>query len=156
MIKACFIPRLAFRPSGTFTVDGMIGMDSTAAMALGLVVNEKHHDKFVKTDIITDDGTLNNWCVTYEGSHFALFECGAQFNPLDPVSTKGMREMVAEGFEHCYEKPFGCSWGIFGNSKERVTRIGEACNNYHLWMKKIKKTFDPNTVADPSMYIEAD
>jgi len=154
MIKACFIPRLAFRPSGTFTVDGMIGMDSSAAMALGLAVNEKHHDKFVKKDAITDDGTLNSWSITYEGSHFALFECGAQYSSIDPVSIKGMNEMMAEGIELCFNTPFGCSWAIF--DKDRVKRIGEACGGHHLWMKKIKKAFDPNTTACPSKYIEAD
>ena len=154
MIKACFIPRLALRPSGTFAVDGMIGMDTTGAMALGLIVDEKHRNKWVEKGIIVDDGTLNNWAITYEGSHFALFECGYQFSSIDSDSIKGYNEMMAEGFDLCYKTPFNLSWAVFGEAE--MPRIGPACNNHHLWMKKIKKAFDPNTVSDPSMYISGD
>ena len=112
MIKACFIPRLAFRPSGTFAVDGMIGMDTTGAMALGLIIDEKHRNKWVEKGIIVDDGTLNNWAITYEGSHFALFECGHQFSSIDSDSIKGYNEMMAEGFDLCYKTPFNLSWAV--------------------------------------------
>jgi hypothetical protein len=27
--------------------------------------------------------------------------------------------------------------------------------DYHLWLRKIKKTFDPNGVSEPAMYISA-
>jgi glycolate oxidase len=154
MIKACFIPRLAFRPSGTFAVDGMIGMDTTGAMALGLTIDEKHRNKWNEKGIFVDDGTLNNWAITYEGSHFALFECGYQFSSINSDSIKGYNEMMAEGFNLCYQTPFNLSWAVFGEAE--MPRIGPACGNHHLWMKKIKKTFDPNTVSDPSMYISGD
>jgi glycolate oxidase len=154
MIKACFIPRLALRPTGTFAVDGMIGMDTTGAMALGLTVDEQQRNKWVKKGIITDDGTLNNWAITYEGSHFALFECGYQFSSIDVDTIKGYNEMMAEGFDICYKTPFNLSWAVFGEAE--MPRIGPACGNHHLWMKKIKKAFDPNTVSDPSMYISGD
>ena len=86
MLKACFIPRLALRPTGTFAVDGHIGMDTAAAMSLGLIVDEKHRNKWNEKGIIMDDGTLNNWAITYEGSHFALFECGYQFSVINRES----------------------------------------------------------------------
>jgi len=154
MIKACFIPRLAFRSTGTFAVDGMVGMDTNAAMGLGLDVDEKHRDKWNEEGIFMDDGTLNSWSVTYEGSHLALFECGYGYNTIREESYTGYLKMIDEGVEHCFNTPFSNSWGIFG--KDRVPRIGEACCGYHLWMKKIKKAFDPNTASCPSNYIEAD
>jgi hypothetical protein len=132
----------------------MIGMETTGAMALGLTVDEKHRNKWNAKGIICDDGTLNNWAITYEGSHFALFECGYQFSSIDEASIKGYNEMMAEGFNLCYQTPFNLSWAVFGEAD--MPRIGPACGNHHLWMKKIKKAFDPNTVSDPSMYISGD
>jgi hypothetical protein len=129
-------------------------MDTVSAMALGLTVDEKHRNKWIKKGIITDDGTLNNWAITYEGSHFALFECGYQFSSINTDSIKGYNEMMAEGFDLCYQTPFSLSWAVFGEAE--MPRIGPACGNHHLWMKKIKKAFDPNTVSDPSMYISGD
>jgi hypothetical protein len=32
---------------------------------------------------------------------------------------------------------------------------GPHLDNYHLWLRKIKKTFDPNGVSEPAMYISA-
>jgi glycolate oxidase len=154
LLKACFIPRLAFRPTGTFAVDGMIGMETTGAMALGLTVDEQLHNKWNEKGIIFNDGTLNNWSITYEGSHFALFECGYQFSSIDMDSINGYNKMMAEGFDNCYNTPFSLSWAVFG--EEQMPRIGPACGNHHLWMKKIKKAFDPNTVSDPLMYISGD
>jgi hypothetical protein len=150
MIKACFIPRLSFRPAGTFGVDGMIGMDTTDQMALGLGDDEAHFQKWRKTGILFDCGDLNNWSVAYEGSHFALFECGWQFSSIDERSWKPYQQMTAEGFEICYKKPYSISWSIMG--AEELKKIGPVCMNYNNWMYKIKNTLDPNIVSDPSLY----
>jgi len=150
MVKSCFIPRLAFRPTGTFGVDGMIGMDTADAMADGLGDDEAHFKKWTKTGIIMDNGDLNNWSVTYEGSHWALFECGWQFSSIDPVSYNGYQQMTAEGFDICFKKPYSISWSMMG--VDPLKRIGPVCMHYPTWMSKVKKTFDPRTTADPTLY----
>jgi glycolate oxidase len=150
MVKSCFIPRLAFRPSGTFGVDGMIGMETADAMGVGLVDDEAQFQKWRKTGIIVDDGNINNWSVTYEGSHWALFECGYQFSSIDMDSIKGYQKMTAEGFDICYKKPYAISWAVMG--PDDMKRIGPVCMNYPTWMGKVKKTFDPKTTADPTLY----
>ena len=30
---------------------------------------------------------------------------------------------------------------------------GPHCSNYHIWLRKIKETFDPDNVSDPGCYI---
>jgi hypothetical protein len=152
-IKACHILRLAARPTGSFSVDGMVGMESTDAMALGLIKDKVHHDKFSQMNALYDDGNTNNWSITYEGSHFALFECGAQYGSLDPEACKLMVQMRAEGMEICAKTPFSNSWGVFGGAGEAIKPLSVRANNYHIWMKKIKRAFDPNEVSDPSNYI---
>ena len=151
MIKSCFIPRLAFRPTGTFGVDGMVGMDTADAMALGLVADEAHFKKWTQKGIMMDNGDLNNWSVTYEGSHFALFECGWQFSSIDMESIKGYQQMTAEGWDICYKTPFSISWAIGGKGEPGPDWSGvlelpgldaqdEKCPRSH-------------TVADPMNYI---
>ena len=34
-------------------------------------------------------------------------------------------------------------------------RYGPHCMNYHLWLQKIKETFDPQNIADPGFYISS-
>jgi len=154
MIKACFIPRLAFRLTGTFQVDGMIGMDTQDAASLGLKVNEGHRDKYARMGVIMEDGTLNSWGVSFEGTHFALFECGQQYSAINMESIKGRQQMENEGFEICYKTPFSFSW--VARCEEFLKRIGPTCCNFHDWMRKIKKNFDPNCVSDPMNYIPAE
>jgi hypothetical protein len=154
MIKASFIPRLAFRLTGSFTVDGMVGMDSQDAAALGLKLDEVHRNKYAARGVIMDDGTLNSWGVPFEGAHFALFECGHQFNPLDEKSCNGMRQMQQDGMEICLKTPFSISWASLG--AEDLNLVGPLCQNYPVWMRKIKKAFDPRTVSDPTGYTSAE
>jgi hypothetical protein len=152
MIKSCFIPRLAFRPSGTFDVDGMGGMDTADQMALGLEIDEGLQTKWAKTGSVVCCGDLNNWSVTYEGSHFAMFECGTQFSSIDMASIKGFNQMRQEGMEICFKKPFSFAWAVGGPA---LPRLGPLCFNYPDWMRKVKKAFDNNDTADPVNYISA-
>ena len=147
MMRACFIPRLAFRLSGAFDVDGMLGIDSLDHCSLGLEVDAAHRDKYAEKGIIMDDGTLNSWAVSYEAGHMGLFECGHQYNPTRDESAKGMMEMVREGLGKCFDTPFALGWAFFG-----AELLGPHCGNYHRWMPKIKKMFDPNNASDPMGY----
>jgi glycolate oxidase len=148
VVKSCFIPRLAFRPTGTFGVDGFLGMESADHMAMGLTMDEQHHDKWTGKGYIMDDGDINNWAVTYEGSHLALFECGHQFSSIDMDSVNGYARMSAEGMDIACKTPFAFNWSFFP-----AVMVGPLCCNFQDWMLKVKMTFDPNTAADPTNYI---
>jgi len=151
MIRACFIPRLAFRLSGTFTTDGMMGQETIDNCALSLKIDGRLRDKYVETGDIMDDGIYNNWGVTYEGGHWALLEGGYQYDPIDKDSSEGMVEMQKDGTREALELPVGGqSWTAMGL---RVKEVGPTCGNFQNWIYKIKNTFDPNTVSDPSSYI---
>ena len=81
----------------------------------------------------------------------SLFECGQQFSSIDMDSVRGRAEMEQEGWEICYNTPFSFSW--VGRGDEFLGRLGPECCNFHEWMRKIKRTFDPNTVSDPMNYV---
>jgi len=150
IIKACFIPRLAFRPTGTFGVDGFLGMESSDHMAMGLAMDEQHHDKWTGKGYIMDDGDINNWAVTYEGSHWSLFECGHLFSSIDMDSINGYAQVTAEGVEIARKTPFAFNWSFFP-----AEMVGPLCCNFQNWMRKIKKSFDPGAVSDSTNYINS-
>jgi glycolate oxidase len=154
MVRACFIPRLAFRCTGTFFVDGVVAMDSVDHMVEALKWDEGHRNRWAEKKVIMDDGTINNWAVTFEGSHFALAECGHPFSSIDEFSFKGMQEMVVEGEDQCMKAPYAWTWTANGPAVYET--VGPASCNYHTWMRKIKKTFDPNNVGDEKRYIAAE
>jgi hypothetical protein len=82
----------------------------------------------------------------------------AQYDPYDSASLKAARQFIDElfdppsGFNH-YGVPSrgGCL------QIEPVTHIhqnwGPLYDNYDVWLKKIKKMLDPNTVGDWTAYI---
>jgi len=154
MIKSCFIPRLAFRPTGIFCVDGIVGMETVEHAAYVLKTDETHRNEYAQKGVIMDDGTINSWGVSFEGSHFALTECGHPFGSLNQDSINGMMEMMMKGRDICTKNSFAISWSLMGDMD--MQNIAPLCFNYQNWMKKIKKTFDPNIVSDPKMYVTPD
>jgi len=153
MVKACFIPRLAFRVTGTFNCDGMMGQESLDNMALALKTDRRLRDKYAAKGVILDDGTYNNWGVVYEGGHLSVIEGGYPFSSTDINATLGFAEMAKEGTEMALKLPVGMGWVVMG---EAVKAFGPRFGNLQNWMKKIKKTLDPDVVSDPIGYISAD
>jgi glycolate oxidase len=156
MIKSCFVPRTAFRPAGSFTVDGMLAHGTIDNCALGLKLDGGLREKYVKKGTIGDDGTYNSWGCTFESAHMALFECGHFFDPLDEESSKAMVQMCDDGVDICLKTPVNLCWGTMGGMMlfgSKPVAIGPLCYNYQNWMRKIKKAFDPNSVSDLSGYI---
>jgi glycolate oxidase len=151
MIKACFIPRLAFRPTGAFEVDGITGMDTIDHCTEALIIDEAHRDKYAAMGGIMDDGTINNWGVVFEGGHLALTECGQQFSSTDDSSIDQTEKMIGEGLEISLKTPIAINWSFFG-----AGIFGPHCYNFQNWMRTIKKTLDPKLVFDTSYYIPVD
>ena len=150
MVRSSLIPRLAFRLTGSFTVDGMLGMDTIEHCAMGLKMDERIKEKYSAKGAILDDGTYNTWGVVWEGGHFAHYECGHQFDPGDEKSRQYTGEMIEEGMQTVLSVPFAIAGMAFGDLSKVV---GPLCYNFPDWLRKIKKTFDPNNVSDATTYI---
>jgi glycolate oxidase len=152
MIRGCFIPRTAFRISGTFTCP-LNGQESVDHCTMGLEL-DKDFDRYRESGVLLWDGTNNMWGVSFEGSHFALFECGHMYNPLDEESSIGTQTMLDEGEQIQLKTPLAISWMAMGD--EQVQKVGPLCGNVQNWQRQIKRTFDPNTVSDIAGYISPD
>jgi len=149
MLKACFIPRLAFRCTGTFGCDGMMAQENIDSCALALKMDRSLRDKYSEKGVIMNDGTYNNWGVVYEGGHLGVLEGGYSFSSTND-SFKVFGEMVKEGTDQSLKIPISMGWMAMGG----MARVyGPYLCNVDKWMIKIKNTFDPKTACDPSGYI---
>jgi len=149
MVKACFIPRLAFRCTGTFGCDGMMAQENLDSCALALKMDRNLRDKYCEKGVIMNDGTYNNWGVVYEGGHLGVLEGGYSFSSTNE-SYKGFGDMMHEGSEIALKTPISMGWTASG---EMAKIFGPHLGNVQNWMRKIKKTFDPDIVCDPAGYI---
>jgi glycolate oxidase len=151
MIKGCFIPRTAFRLTGAMTCP-LTGSDSVDHCAMGLSFDQEFRRKYDESGVLMDDAVNEMWGVAFEGAHFALCECGHFWGPQDEESGKGVLQMMEEGRKIQLKTPLAVNWMGMG---ERAKELGPLCYDYHDWMRKVKKTLDPNAVSDPSNYISA-
>jgi glycolate oxidase len=151
MIKSCFIPRLAFRPAGSFACP-LQGSESIDHMAFGLSFDDEFRRKYDEKSLLLNDGNNGMWGVAFEGGHMALFECGHMYSPIDADSFKAGKQMLVEGEEIALKAPFSIGWGLMMNFK--VEKLGKYFCNQQNWQRKIKMVFDPYYTADASGYIE--
>jgi len=149
MIKGCFIPRLAFRPTGAFTCV-LNASDSVYHCAMGLKM-DADFDRYRENGTIMFDGTNNMWGVAFEGGRWALCECGHLYDPTDEESSRLTVQMVQEGDELKLKTPLATNWMIM--SDESVREFGPMVGNLQNWQRKVKKAFDPNTVSETTNYI---
>jgi hypothetical protein len=153
MIKMCFVPRSAFRLGGAFACP-LQAMENVSHITMGLAIDKEFRKKYDEKDLLGDDGTNNMWSVPFEGGHWAIFECGHNYDPTDKASYESMLEMMNEGEEIGFKVPLGPF--LRGTGHEGANKFGPFRYNYHEWMRKLKKGLDPNTTMDPTNYIWPD
>ena len=77
-----------------------------------------------------------------------------RYDPHDPDSVKAAAELASASNKLVTESKLGINLVEGGLSyMDEVHDIaGPKSLNYHVWMKKIKKAFDPNLVSESSWY----
>jgi hypothetical protein len=70
----------------------------------------------------------------------------------DPQAVRASAEIIEAGCNAAIEQAMGIPIAAFGCEMNK--RFGPACRNYPVFMSKIKKALDPNTVSDPFFYAE--
>jgi glycolate oxidase len=154
MVKSCFIPRLSFRTAGSFCCP-LQGADTIDhAMVTGLSKDDAFRRKYDDQNLLFNDGSNGMWGVSFDGGHYALFECGHMYSPTEGDSWTAAAEMMGEGGEIALKEPFSIGWTVMGH--DVVNTLGPLFNNVQNWQRKIKKALDPNTTADPMGYIKSE
>jgi glycolate oxidase len=109
--------------------------------------------KYIKTGLIVDDGADNGWGVMYEHGHMGHMDQIVLADPTNPAAGKGLRGFMEESWRICIEKPCGWPQTVMGDRANDL--FGPRTSNYHLWARRIKKTFDPNGLSESTHYITA-
>lgn len=142
--------RCAYRPTGAFC-SAMGGMDTyDLAMSEGKVGAELKKEA-IKKGLLLDDRAENAWSVSYENTHFGHTEEIIHYDPAEPASYGAASEVLYKAFAEITDKALGIPFAAGTNIVHEI--FGPSAMNYHLWLRKIKKAFDPDMASESSGYI---
>jgi glycolate oxidase len=107
---------------------------------------------------LIDEGKLLNdgtdpFVQLVEHGHAGHAELLIRFNKMDPEAMKTAMEVAAFANKVAIEEHFGVPGHAWGDAAH--DQYGPHTSNYHLWLRKLKKTFDPNAASESSNYISA-
>jgi glycolate oxidase len=144
--------REVFRASGRFL--GAIGdsalLPTSAKMMLDCLEFKKEYQQ--KGVIRSDEGPECIFATVYEHGHTGHAEQLVQIHPTGE-GWRALMEYTDKCENLAIEKHYTAPvtvWGDRGHDK-----WGPHLCNYHLWLRKFKKAFDPNGVSEAAMYISA-
>ena len=69
----------------------------------------------------------------------------------DPESMKAVGEIVQYANKTAIEGHFGVPGHVWGDAVH--DQYGPHTSDYHLWLRKFKKAFDPNGASESTNYI---
>ena len=129
----------------------MGGMDTWDSAVSEAKVGVEVKKKYVEAGILMDDGVENAWALLYEDGNFGHLEMVNFYDPADPASRVPFEQAMSESNDRMISDCLGIPFAAGGDRMADL--LGPHIMNYHHWLRKIKKTFDPNVAADPAAYI---
>ncbi len=141
--------RQYLRPTGAFT--GCFVTTETVDYVMSTIdTTFELGKKFMEDGLIVDTVSENCFCHFHEYGHFEHVEQAVMYDPIDSGSITAAEKLRAAANRVGLQK-----WGALGRySGDRAHDVmGPQVYNYHLWLRKIKKAFDPSIVSDSSFYI---
>ena len=148
----CLLGFHGFLVSGAFqSVFG--GMDTISLAVTMAQKNVPLKKQYIARKVIADDAGEGVWATTYEHGQMAHCEMPTMYDATDPKSILGMAEYATATDEMAITEHLGTPFFVQGDKQHEW--FGPHCMNYHLWMRKIKETFDPHNTADPGFYISS-
>jgi len=110
--------------------------------------SNKVRNDYRSKGLILDDGIDGGLSISIEFGHFGMSGLHAFFDYTDPEARQAAMQMGMEANKLGLEKYKSIPIGVPNHDI-----LGPLASNYHLWLRKIKKAFDPNVASDPSSYI---
>lgn len=155
-VTAQGMTRAAFRAAGSFIISP-VGDEAIDAMAdLGSLSHDNISKDLQEEGHVVSGGGESVWSVPYGGDGCGHLESLALYDPADPVSCEKVAESMQKGDSKIVE------WGLGINSLENALSYEESAlkavrphlkTDFVKYMKKIKRAFDPNYVAESSFYV---
>ena len=142
-----------FRAGGTFH-EGVTGDDTLDACQKMVDLALPLKEKFAKEGKLLDDGDccpMHPYDENAMGSHM---ETPVRFDPCDPEAVKAAGELCIWSVKAGVEAnlAIGAVEGLESYHDEVHDIAGPRCLHYDMWLRKIKKAFDPNLVVEYSWY----
>ena len=127
------------------------GCDTAAMCLRSTKSNIRLKKKYIKKGVIANDFGEGTWMSSYESGHFFHMESPTMFDQTNKNSVEGMAEYMEKSNELDLLKHLGAPFFVEGDKNHDF--FGPYMMNYHIWLRKIKKEFDPNNIADSGFYI---
>ncbi len=132
---------------------GMVGGgDSFPLMSYFIKSCTKLKAKLIKDGSLFDDGT-SPFIQSIEHGHTGHGEILARISLRAKDPRQVARQINMGSNEISIKEFFGVPQHVWSDALHDM--YGPHASNYHLWLRKIKKTFDPNAASESSTYITA-
>jgi glycolate oxidase len=148
-LRSCASIREVFRVSGCF--GGEVGQtDSFRLMADYIFQTGKMKGDLIKRGIVYNDG-FSPFTQSFEHGHYGHGELLIRYMPNASIFGVLTREFLVQANETAIRDHFGVPGHVFGDASHDM--YGPHVSNYHLWLRRLKKAFDPNGASEASHYI---
>jgi FAD/FMN-containing dehydrogenase len=142
--------RECFRAGGSFTA-ALGGTHPFGEEVRYLEEVSKLKKDLIKKGILRDDGGYYlTW--PHEHGHLGHAEILLQFH-LTPEVAEAIEGFSGKATKLTTDMHYGVPHMVAGDEAHDI--FGPHTMNYHLWMRKLKKAFDPKEVSDSAQYISA-
>jgi len=127
------------------------GADTASVCLRSAAMNVPLKKKYIQKSVIANDFGEGAWMTSYESGHYFHLEALTFFDQTDENSVNGMAEYMEKSNQLDLLKHLGAPFFVEGNRMHEL--FGPHMSNYHIWLRKIKKAFDPNDISDSGFYI---
>lgn len=143
--------REVFRATGVF--GGMVsGTDVYPLMSRYIQKGAKVKEGLIKKGVIHADSSAP-FVQSIEHGHCGHGELLIRLFLNNPESINAQKELSTKANQIAIKGHYGVGHGVWGDLAHDM--YGPHTSNYHLWLRKIKKTFDPNAASEAGNYIKA-
>ena len=106
----------------------------------------------MKRGLVIEESTDPPVMQLMENGHSGHCELLIRAGAKTPEVAKAMMEFMEIARKTAIEGHFGTTY-VMGDKDHDM--VGPHTSNYNLWLRMVKKTYDPNGVSDPNTYISA-
>jgi glycolate oxidase len=106
----------------------------------------------IKRGLVLDDGAMP-FVQVFEHGHYGHAELLIRYDPKNPETQEAMGQLMMGAIKTALTGRFGVPHFISGD--ELHDHFGPLTSSYHLWLRGIKKVFDPEGASLSDGYISA-
>jgi len=143
--------REVFRATGCFGGE-VGGTDVFNVMADYIYNTSLLKGDYIKRGLALDDGTVP-FTQSFEHGHYGHGELLIRYTPSEETFNALMNGFIVNANKIAVEQHFGVPGHVFSDAQHDF--YGPHVMNYHLWSRKLKKSFDPKGSSESSHYISA-